>query len=238
MSALFAGIPLKVIVLIALFVCRHHPSVRLPRSIRACTSSTRAEHSALSRSRTSRRFSTSRALGPVLLNSACSIRSGAALVALTVGAVQAWLAERTDASLRQILYVASIISLGIPYVLYIVAWLLLLGKAGPVNAILQQLFGGAGPYINVYSLGGMIFIEGMLWSPLAFLLLSPVFRNSDASFEEAASMCGAGLFSTLRTSRSAWCVRRCWRSACLSSSRRPRRSRCRRWSACPVRRAS
>src|SRR5262249_47823477 len=88
--------------------------------------------------------------------------------------------------------------LGIPYVLYIVAWLLLLGKAGPVNALLLQLLGGAGPHINVYSLGGMIFIEGMLWSPLAFLLLSPVFRNSDASFEEAASMCGAGLIATFR----------------------------------------
>ena len=60
------------------------------------------------------------------------------------------------------------------------------------------MFGGTEPYINVYSLGGMIFVEGLLWSPLAFLLLSPVFRNSDASFEEAASICGAGLFSTLR----------------------------------------
>src|SRR6476646_3058309 len=58
--------------------------------------------------------------------------------------------------------------------------------------------GGTEPHINVYSLGGMIFIEGMLWSPLAFLLLSPVFRNSDASFEEAASMCGAGLVATFR----------------------------------------
>ena len=67
---------------------------------------------------------------------------GAALVALSVGAAQAWLAERTDASFRQILYVAAIVSLGVPYVLYIVAWLLLLSKAGPVNAILQQLFGG------------------------------------------------------------------------------------------------
>lgn len=138
-----------------------------------------------------------RALATTLINSAL-YPLGAALVALSVGAAQAWLAERTDASFRHILYVAAIISLGVPYVLYIVAWLLLLSKAGPVNAILQQLFGGAGPYINVYSLGGMMFVEGMLWSPLAFLLLSPVFRNSDASFEEAASICGAGLFSTLR----------------------------------------
>jgi iron(III) transport system permease protein len=138
-----------------------------------------------------------RALATTLINSAL-YPLGAALVALTVGATQAWLAERTDASFREILYVVSIVSLGVPYILYIVAWLLLLSKAGPVNAILHQLFGGNGPYINVYSLGGMIFIEGMLWSPLAFLLLCPVFRNSDASFEEAASICGAGLFSTLR----------------------------------------
>ena len=140
---------------------------------------------------------TSRAFGPTLLNSVL-YSLGSALLALALGAAQAWLAERTDARLRQVLYVASIVSLGVPYILYIVAWLLLLSKAGPVNAILHQLFGGNGPYINVYSLGGMIFIEGMLWSPLAFLLLCPVFRNSDASFEEAAATCGAGVFATLR----------------------------------------
>ena len=139
----------------------------------------------------------SRTFNSVIVNSAV-YSLGSALVALVIGAAQAWLAERTDAALRQVLYVSSIVSLGIPYVLYIVAWILFFGKAGPVNATLQQMFGGTEPYINVYSLGGMIFVEGMLWSPLAFLLLSPVFRNSDASFEEAASICGAGLFSTLR----------------------------------------
>jgi|1186.fasta_scaffold06474_2 iron(III) transport system permease protein len=139
----------------------------------------------------------SRTFGSVIFNSAV-YSLGSAVLALVIGAIQAWLAERTDAFLRQILYVSSIVSLGIPYVLYIVAWILFLGKAGPVNAFLQQTFGGTEPYINIYSLGGMIFVEGMLWSPLAFLLLSPVFRNSDASFEEAASICGAGLFSTLR----------------------------------------
>jgi iron(III) transport system permease protein len=139
----------------------------------------------------------SRTFGSAIINSAV-YSLGSALLALAIGATQAWLAERTDAFLRQVLYVSSIVSLGIPYVLYIVAWILFLGKAGPVNDFLQQTFGGTEPYINIYSLGGMIFVEGMLWSPLAFLLLSPVFRNFDASFEEAASICGAGVFSTLR----------------------------------------
>ena len=123
---------------------------------------------------------------------------GSALLALVVGATQAWLAERTDAPLRPILYLASIMSLGVPYVLYVIGWLLFLGKSGPVNASLQALLGGGGPYINVYSIGGMIFVEGMIWSPLAFLLLSSVFRNSDAAYEEAAIMCGARLSTTLR----------------------------------------
>jgi ABC-type Fe3+ transport system permease subunit len=138
-----------------------------------------------------------RTFGPTLVNS-LSYALGSALLALVIGAAQAWLAERTDAPLRQLLYIASIISLGVPYVLYIVAWLLLLGKAGPVNALLQQLFGSAVPHLNLNSLGGMIFVEGMLWSPLAFLLLAPVFRNSDAAFEEAATVCGAGLVATFR----------------------------------------
>jgi iron(III) transport system permease protein len=139
----------------------------------------------------------SRAFGPTVLNSAL-YSLGAALLALLIGALQAWLAERTDAPFRQLLYLASIVSLGIPYVLYIVAWLLFLGRAGVINTLLQEWLGGVGPYINVYSLGGMIFVEGMLWSPLAFLLLAPVFRNADASFEEAAGICGAGVLSTMR----------------------------------------
>ena len=122
---------------------------------------------------------------------------GASLLAIVIGALQAWLAERTDAPMRQFLYVSAIVSLGIPYVLYIVAWLLFLGKSGPINQALSAMF-GAGHYVDVNSLGGMIFVEGMMWSPLAFLLLSSVFRNADASYEEAATMCGAGLLSQLR----------------------------------------
>jgi iron(III) transport system permease protein len=140
---------------------------------------------------------TGRALGAMLVNSVI-YPLGSAVLALVLGAAQAWLVERTDASLRQLLYGTAIISLGIPYVLYIVAWLLFLGRAGPFNAFLQWVLGGTGPYIDVYSLGGMIFVEGTLWSPFAFLLLAPVLRNFDAAFEEAASMCGAGLSATIR----------------------------------------
>jgi iron(III) transport system permease protein len=137
------------------------------------------------------------AIGRLLLNGAV-YSLGSALLALAVGATQAWLAERTDAPARGALYLAAIVSLGVPYVLYIIGWLLFLGKTGPLNAALAMLPGAGGPHVNVYSIGGMIFVEGMIWSPLAFLLLASVFRNADPSHEEAAIMCGAGFATTLR----------------------------------------
>jgi iron(III) transport system permease protein len=123
---------------------------------------------------------------------------GSASVALTLGVLQAWIVERTNTPLRSYVFLISIISLGIPSVLYTVSFLLILGKAGPVNQILMALFDTSTPVINVYSMWGMIIIEGIDFSPMAFLLLSSVFRSNDASFEEASMMSGAGISQTFR----------------------------------------
>lgn len=123
---------------------------------------------------------------------------GTAVVAIVLGTIQAWLAERTDAYGRSLLYVIAILSLSIPYVLYTVGWLLFLGRAGPVNAILQAITGSVTPVLNVYTMTGQIVIEGLLWTPVAFLLLAAVFRNADASLEEASLMSGASIGQTMR----------------------------------------
>ena len=118
---------------------------------------------------------------------------GSALLAICGGAVQAWIVERTDAPLRQYAFFISIISLGLPHILYTGSWLLVLGKSGPINQFFMWLIPGSAPLINIYSMTGMILVEGMLWMPLAFLLLSSLFRNMDGAIEEAAMMSGAGL---------------------------------------------
>ncbi|MGE5539006.1 MAG: ABC transporter permease [Gemmatimonas sp.] len=123
---------------------------------------------------------------------------GAAAVAIAIGTALAWIVERTNTPMRSYVFLLSIISLGIPSVLYTVSFLLLLGKAGPVNDLLRMAFGPGGPLVNVYSLWGMIVVEGIDFSPLAFLLLSSVFRANDASFEEASLMSGAGLWQTFK----------------------------------------
>lgn len=121
---------------------------------------------------------------------------GSAVVAISIGVTLAWIVERTDTPFRHWVMIVSIVSLGIPSVLYTVSFLMLLGKVGPANEVLMWIFSTEDPIINVYSLGGMILVEGIEFAPLSFLLLSSVFRSNDASFEEASMMSGAGILQT------------------------------------------
>lgn len=120
---------------------------------------------------------------------------GSATIGIAFGTALAVIVERTNAPLRRFAFLGAVISLAIPHVLYVVAWLLILGRSGPLNQLWMSLTGGA-PLFDVYSLGGMIFIEGMSFVPLTFLMMSSVLRSTDAAFEEASMMSGAGPVAT------------------------------------------
>ena len=135
-------------------------------------------------------------LGPFLNTIYFSI--GSALFATIIGGVVAWIVTRTDTPLRGLGYFTAFASFGTPFILYTIGWLLLLGKAGPVNYWLRALLNQSGPVLNVYSLWGMVLIESFLWSPFVFLMLAASFRSMDPSLEEASATCGARLWQTLR----------------------------------------
>jgi iron(III) transport system permease protein len=122
----------------------------------------------------------------------------ATALSLVIGGVLAWLVERTDAPMKGLAYVTTIVSLGTPYILYVTAWLFLLGRAGPFNDLYRTWIDPTSTPFNVNSLTGMILIEGFLWSPLVFLLLSSTFRAANADMEEAARMSGASILDTIR----------------------------------------
>jgi iron(III) transport system permease protein len=127
-----------------------------------------------------------------------SFAAGSAAVALIVGWIMAWIVERTNAPLKGLAYLTAIISLGTPYILYVSAWLLVFGKAGPVNQLYRSLTGASDVLINIYSMPGMVLVEGFLWSPLAFLLVGATLRNANPELEEAARVSGAGVWATIR----------------------------------------
>ena len=124
---------------------------------------------------------------------------GASVFGTAVGGVLAWLVERTNMPGRRLFYAAALAPLIIPGSLSTFAWVLLLSpRIGIVNTEFARVFHTDGGPFNVYSLWGMIFVEGLHLSSLAFLLISAALRSMNASLEEAAASAGAGVLTLTR----------------------------------------
>lgn len=120
------------------------------------------------------------------------------LMVLIIGGILAWIVERTNAPFKGLAYLATIISLGTPFILYTAAWLYVLGPAGPVNDLYRTISGDAGLLFDVHTIWGMSLIETFVWMPLVFLMFSAAFRAANAEMEEAARMSGASIFDMFR----------------------------------------
>ncbi len=122
---------------------------------------------------------------------------GAATFSFFVGTLLAWMNERTNTPFKSLFFALSMIPLIIPSILFTVAWILLGSpKIGIINLVLQSWFGTDYVFVNVYSLWGMIWVDGLHYSPMAFLLMTATFRAMDPSLEESAMMSGANIFQT------------------------------------------
>jgi iron(III) transport system permease protein len=122
---------------------------------------------------------------------------GSAALSLVVGTALAFLNVRTDVPFKGLFFAASIIPLIIPGILYTVSWIFLASPdIGLVNFALEPFF-GPGTF-NIYSVWGMIWVEGLHLSPITFLFMVAAFRAQDPSLEESALMSGASRLTVLR----------------------------------------
>ena len=120
--------------------------------------------------------------------------AGTAVFALVVGTALAWMNERTNTPFKKLFFALSIIPLVIPGILFTVSWMLLASpKIGLLNVALQWLFGTDYVFFNIYTMAGMIWVDGLHYSPIAFLLMTAAFRSMDPSLEESAQMSGASI---------------------------------------------
>lgn len=123
---------------------------------------------------------------------------GSALGALVLGTVLAWLTERTNAPFQSVAYISAFVSFGIPGIVKVIGWILLLGpEAGLINVIAGGLI-GVSPLFNVFSMAGMILVEAFVWTPVVFLLMATPFRSMDPSLEEAALAVGSNNWQVFR----------------------------------------
>jgi len=133
--------------------------------------------------------------------------SGAAVLALVVGTALAWMNERTNTPFKTLFFALAIIPLVIPGILFTVSWIMLASpKIGLVNLAMQKLTDTDMVFVNIYTMSGMIFVDGLHYSPMAFLLMTAAFRSMDPALEEQAAMSGASVPQVARriTLKLAW----------------------------------
>src|SRR3954471_5418400 len=88
--------------------------------------------------------------------------TGAALIAFVVGTALAWMNERTNTPFKGLFFALSVIPLIIPGILFTVAWILLGSpKIGIINLVLQRVFDTDTVFVTVYSLAGMVWVDGL-----------------------------------------------------------------------------
>ncbi len=123
---------------------------------------------------------------------------GSAFVATVLALFLAYLNTRTNIPFKFMFRIISIIPMMIPHILFSVSWVLLLNPSnGYINLFLRGVLSLKGSVFNIYSLQGMILVEGLLDLPIAYLILAPALASFDVSFEESSKVCGASNLRTL-----------------------------------------
>jgi len=123
---------------------------------------------------------------------------GSSTLSTTLAIFLAYLNTRTDIPFKFLFGILSIIPMMIPHLLFSVSWALLLNPSnGLLNLGLMQAFSLESAPFNIYSLGGMILVEGLLDLPIAYLIIAPAMGAFDVTLEESSRVAGASAWRTL-----------------------------------------
>jgi iron(III) transport system permease protein len=139
----------------------------------------------------------------MILNTLVFAGAGTAIT-VAIAVIFAWLLERTNLPFRNLCWSLLLIPMAMPGLLFSIAYVFLMTpQSGIINVFLRGAlaqFGvelSSGP-INIYSLGGMIFLDGIRGVTTVFLMIVGAFRMMDPALEEASWAAGAKNITTLR----------------------------------------
>jgi iron(III) transport system permease protein len=123
---------------------------------------------------------------------------GSSILATGLALFLAYLNTRTDIPFKFLFRIISILPMMIPHLLFAVSWALLLNPSnGMINLFLKAVFGLHDAPFDVYSLPGMILVEGLLDMPVSYLIIAPAMASFDVALEESSRVFGAGAWRTL-----------------------------------------
>lgn len=122
----------------------------------------------------------------------------ATIIATIIAVVLAWIVARTDLPGKGIWQTLLVIPYLIPPFIGAIAWTYLLGPVGFINKWYMNIFNATEPLIDIYSLGGMIFVMAIYGYAIPYIIILPTMKKINASVEESARISGASTFRTLK----------------------------------------
>ncbi len=126
------------------------------------------------------------------------VGAGATIIAVVFGVTLAWILARTDAPIRGTLSFLVLVPFFLSPFISATAWSLLLSpRVGVMNVWIKNVLGLSAPPFDIYSVGGMIWVAGLSYSPYTFLFTSAALRLINPALEDTARITGSGLLGTL-----------------------------------------
>jgi iron(III) transport system permease protein len=114
------------------------------------------------------------------------------------GTFLAWTVERTNTPLVRLIGMITLGRIIIPGVIITISWILTASPSiGALNHIINALT-GVPRFLNIYSFWGMVWVQSLEMTPLAYLLMSAAMKSIDPRLEEASAIAGAGTWPTFR----------------------------------------
>lgn len=130
------------------------------------------------------------ARGEIIFNT-IAFAVGSATLTTVVAVFVAWAIARTNIPFGRVYYYAIFSMIFLPPIVWESIWIRLLGRNGLYTNVLPFSF-------DVYSLPGMMIVQGILLVPLSLIILMPMFANVDNSLEEASRVSGGKVLYTTR----------------------------------------
>lgn len=126
------------------------------------------------------------------------VGAGTVLVNTFFGVPIAWLIHRTNIPFKGFYMTLMFVGVAIPGFLQGIAWILLLSpQIGLINQFLRLWWSGSEGPLSVYNLPSIAFVQGLLLTPVMFLMMSAAFKAVDSQLEEAAETSGATRLAVL-----------------------------------------
>ncbi|HEX6019158.1 MAG TPA: iron ABC transporter permease [Burkholderiaceae bacterium] len=123
---------------------------------------------------------------------------GSSILSTALAILLAYLNTRTDIPFKFLFGILSVVPMMIPHLLFSASWALLLNPSnGMLNLAAMQLLSLERAPFDIYTLPGMILVEGLLDLPIAYLIIAPAMASFDVTLEESSRVAGAGSWRTL-----------------------------------------